>query len=82
MTEPARPSLGPAIGGNAGSVVRSTMAQVGMELRLLGRRGENLFVTIVVPLVLLVFFSVVPAVDQGGVTFLVPGILALAIVST
>jgi ABC-2 type transport system permease protein len=58
------------------------MAQIGMELRLLGRRGENLFVTIVVPLVLLVFFSVVPAVDQGGVTFLVPGILALAIVST
>ena len=82
MTEPARPSLGPAIGGNAGSVVRSTMAQVGMELRLLGRRGENLFVTIAVPLILLVFFSVVPAVDQGGVTFLVPGILALAIVST
>ena len=34
------------------------------------------------PLILLVFFSVVPAVDQGGVTFLVPGILALAIVST
>lgn len=73
--------LGPA-GENAAPVARATLAQVGMELRLLARRGENLFVTIVVPLVLLVFFSVVPAVGQGGVTFVLPGILALAIIAT
>jgi ABC-2 type transport system permease protein len=53
-----------------------------MELRLLSRRGENLFVTVVVPLVLLVFFSLVPSAVPGGVTFLLPGILALAIVAT
>jgi ABC-2 type transport system permease protein len=70
------------VGDNAASVVQATLAQVGMELRLLSRRGENLFVTVVVPLVLLVFFSIVPAVSQGGVTFLLPGILALAIIAT
>jgi ABC-2 type transport system permease protein len=53
-----------------------------MELRLLARRGENLFVIVVIPLVLLTFFSLVPAIDLGGVHFLLPGILALAIVST
>jgi ABC-2 type transport system permease protein len=74
--------LTPVAGGNAGPVWRSTLAQVGMELRLLSRRGENLFVTVVVPLVLLTFFSFVPAIDQGGVGFLLPGILALSIVST
>jgi ABC-2 type transport system permease protein len=68
--------------GNAASVHAATVAQLGMELRLLSRRGENLFVTVVVPLVLLVFFSLVPAVAQGGVTFLLPGILALAIIAT
>ena len=72
----------PVAGGNAGSALRSTVAKVGMELRLLARRGENVFVTIVIPLVLLVFFALVPAVDQGGIAFLVPGILALAIIST
>jgi ABC-2 type transport system permease protein len=72
----------PAAGGNSGPVWRSTVAQVGMELRLLSRRGENLFVTVIIPLVLLTFFSLVPAIDQGGVRFLLPGILALAIIST
>lgn len=72
----------PVAGGNAAPALQATIAQVGMELRLLSRRGENVLVTVVVPLVLLVFFSVVPAVDRGGVTFLLPGILALAIVST
>ncbi len=74
--------LAPVAGGNGGPAWRSTVAQVGMELRLLARRGENLFVTVIVPLVLLVFFSLVPAIDQGGVRFLLPGILALAIIST
>jgi len=72
----------PVRGGNAAPTTRATLAQVGMELRLLARRGENVFVTIVVPLVLLVFFSIVPAVERGGVAFLLPGVLALAIIST
>ncbi len=83
MTSGGPPAgVGPAVGGNAAPIVRATVAQLGMELRLLSRRGENLFVTVVVPLVLLVFFSLVPAVSQGGVTFLLPGILALAIIAT
>jgi ABC-2 type transport system permease protein len=58
----------------------------GMELRLALRRGENLLVTIGIPIVLLVFLASVPllpgpagvpAIDQ-----LVPGILALALLST
>jgi ABC-2 type transport system permease protein len=72
----------PIRGGNAAAPGRAAIAQVGMELRLLSRRGENLFVTIVIPLVVLVFFSLVPAIDRGGVTFLLPGALALAIIST
>ncbi len=44
---------------------RATVAQVGMELRLLSRRGENLFVTFVIPLVLLVFFVDRPG-DRSG----------------
>ena len=80
-----RPAVGgyePAVGGNAASPAQATLAQVGMELRLLSRRGENLFVTVVIPLVLLVFLSIVPAFNAGGSAFLVPGILALAVIST
>jgi ABC-2 type transport system permease protein len=75
-------SVTPATGGNAASSFAATTAQAAMELRLLARRGENLFVTVVLPVILLAFFSIVPAVGQGGVTFLLPGILALAIIST
>ncbi|MGH2512567.1 MAG: ABC transporter permease, partial [Candidatus Limnocylindrales bacterium] len=71
--------------GNAAPARRSTLAQLGMELRLTARRGENLFVIIVVPLVLLVFFALVPALTPNTprpIDFLLPGILALAIIST
>ncbi len=66
-------------------MLRSTAAQLGMELRLTARRGENLFVIIVLPLILLVFFSLVPALTPNTprpIDFLLPGILALAIIST
>jgi ABC-2 type transport system permease protein len=56
-----------------------------MELRLMSRRGENLLVTLVIPLVLLLFFgstSVFAVGTERPVDFLVPGILALAIMST
>lgn len=69
-------------GGNAAPAWRATLAQVGMELRLLSRRGENLFVTVVIPVVLLLFFGLVPSIGRGGPMFLVPGIVALAVVST
>ena len=55
-------------------------AEVGMTLR----QGEQLLVAIGIPLLLLVFFSVVHVLPVGGhpVDFLAPGILALAVMST
>jgi ABC-2 type transport system permease protein len=67
---------------------RSTLAQAAMELRLTARRGENLLVTLAIPIALLLFFGSVPdlltTTDQYGspIHLLVPGILALAIIST
>jgi ABC-2 type transport system permease protein len=55
-----------------------------MELRLGLRRGENLLATVVLPVVVLVFFSSVNVVAIPGrpVDFLLPGSIALAIVAT
>jgi ABC-2 type transport system permease protein len=56
-----------------------------MELRLTARRGENLLVTLVLPVALLLFFGSTGLFAQTGqraIDFLAPGILALAIVST
>jgi len=64
---------------------RMIRAQAGMELRLTARRGENLFVTLVLPAALLVFFSAVPVLQPGSgqpVDFLLPGTLGLAIIAT
>src|SRR5215467_7256941 len=49
------------------------------------RRGESLLVTLVIPLGILVFFSKVDTVNSGykdPVDFLVPGVLALAVMSS
>jgi ABC-2 type transport system permease protein len=57
----------------------------GMELRLATRRGENLLVTLGIPAVLLVFLAnveLVTAVGTATIDLLVPGILALAVLST
>ena len=50
------------------------------------RQGERLLVSIGIPLLLLVFFSLVdvlpkPAGVGNAVTFLAPGVLALAVMS-
>lgn len=60
-------------------------AQALLELRLTLRRGESVLITIVVPALLLVFFASVvtlPDTGQRPVDALVPGILALAVMST
>ena len=60
-------------------------AQTGIELRLTLRRGESLLLVLVIPVLLLVFFSVVdvlPIDDPDPVDFLAPGILSLAVMST
>jgi ABC-2 type transport system permease protein len=64
---------------------RMVAAQAGMELRLTARRGENLFVTLVLPAALLAFFASVPVLPSEGtsaVAFLLPGTLGLAIIAT
>lgn len=56
-------------------------AQTAMELRLTLRRGESLLLTLAIPLGLLAFFGTVDVLD-APVSFLVPGVLALAVMST
>src|SRR6476660_9823605 len=48
------------------------------------RRGESLLVTLVIPIGILVFFTKVDAVQVSGtaIDFLVPGVLALPVMST
>ncbi|MCL4509381.1 MAG: ABC transporter permease [Chloroflexi bacterium] len=65
---------------------RALTAQVGMELRLTLRRGESLLITLAVPVLLLVFFSSLsivrfPGSDSSPVGYLLPGMLALAVIS-
>jgi ABC-2 type transport system permease protein len=57
------------------------LAQAAMELRLTLRRGESLLLTLAIPLGLLAFFGSVEVVD-APLSSLVPGILALAVMST
>src|SRR5215467_4323696 len=59
--------------------MRPLLAQLRVELILTLRRGESLLITLVVPVVLLVFFG---AVAANPPEFLVPGLLALAVMST
>ena len=59
--------------------------QLRAELNVVRRNGEQLLVTLGIPLLLLGFFSVVdvlPTNESDPVNFLVPGILALAVMST
>src|SRR3954465_14804977 len=67
------------------SPARAIAAMTAMELRLVLRRGENLFATIVIPALVLVLFSSVSILPTGtgrSVDFLLPGTIALGIVAT
>src|SRR2546430_7622502 len=59
--------------------MRGLLAQLRVELIRAFRRGESLLITLVVPVVLLVFFGAVAGTPPD---FLVPGLLALAVMST
>lgn len=64
---------------------RAVQAQALLELKLLVRSGESLLVTLVIPLGLLVFFSLVDVLPTGeadAVDLLVPGVLAISIAAT
>ena len=65
--------------------MRALVAQARVELVLTLRRGESVLLTLVIPVVLLLFFSEVDILPTGvrdPVDFLAPGILALAVMST
>jgi ABC-2 type transport system permease protein len=64
---------------------RAITGQTRVEMLLTLRRGESLLVTLVIPLGILVFFTKVDAVNTTlgrPVDFLVPGVLALAVMSS
>lgn len=71
---PARPA--PAL--------RSVVALTALELRLLTRRAENVLVTLVIPVAVLLFFggTSVLVLDGDRAAILVPGTIALAIIAT
>lgn len=63
---------------------RMLRAQAGVELRLTAGNAEQLLLNLVIPVTLLVVLVLVPFVDVGGGSragFVVPGVLALAVMS-
>ncbi len=67
------------------SALRPFVAQVEAETYMTLRRGETLLLTAGIPIAFLVFFSTSHVVSTGpgpAVSFFVPGILALAVMST
>ena len=79
----AEPGLfAPAPG--AAPLPRMLLAQTGMELRLTLRNGEQVLLTLLIPLLLTVLMATEPfltSVEGRRVDFIIPGILALAIMS-
>ncbi|MEO5704945.1 MAG: ABC transporter permease, partial [Candidatus Limnocylindrales bacterium] len=64
--------------------LRAVAALTAMELRLTARRGENVLVTLIIPVAVLLFFagtSIVPGIGGNPVRYLLPGSIALAIVA-
>ena len=65
--------------------MRPLTAQLRAEVTMIFTNGETLFLTLGIPVVFLLFFStvhVLPTSTAHPVDFLVPGILALAVMST
>lgn len=64
--------------------MKPLVAQLRAELQIISRNGEQLLLTLVIPVLLLVFFSLVDVLPTGTddpVDFLTPGVLALAVMS-
>src|SRR5207248_2425011 len=86
---PRRPPAGPEPGRQPQPERRMRAkaigAQIDIETKLTLRRGESLIVTLGIPVGILIFFGNVDLVDTGyrdPLDFLVPGVLALAVMST
>ena len=81
MTEAAWPTPAPG----AAPLPAMVAAQAGLELRNLVRNGEQLLLTLIIPVLLLVVFSSEALISVGRgsrIGFIAPGILALAVLST
>lgn len=64
--------------------MRALLSQYRTELAMSSRQGEQLLVSLGIPLLILVFFSTVDVLPTGTeepVDFLAPGVLALAVMS-
>jgi ABC-2 type transport system permease protein len=76
--------LSPAPGAAPGR--RMVLAQASAEGRSLLRNGEQLLLTLVIPLLLLSMLSLEPIVNFGAgisrIDFMTPGVMALAVMST
>jgi ABC-2 type transport system permease protein len=60
-------------------------SQLRQELTVMVRNGEQLLLLVVIPIMLLVFFSqtdFLPTEGENKIDFLLPGILSLAVIST
>src|SRR5688572_23276567 len=65
--------------------MNALLAQTRMELKLTLRRAEGVLITMIVPVVLLIFFTSIGLSPDGyeePIDFLLPGMLALAVMST
>ncbi len=81
MTEADWPAPAPGAAHLPGMVG----AQAGLELRTLMRNGEQVLLTLIIPVLLLVVFSSEALISVGHgrrIGFIAPGILALAVLST
>jgi ABC-2 type transport system permease protein len=80
--EDTRPWPAPEPG--AAPLPRMIGAQAGLELRILLRNGEQLLLTLIIPVLLLLAFGHESLVSVPGnrIDFVTPGILALAVMST
>jgi ABC-2 type transport system permease protein len=75
----------PAPAPGAAPLPRMIAAQAALELRTLLRNGEQLVLTLIIPVLLLAAFSqenLVTYPARSRIDFLAPGILALAVMST
>jgi ABC-2 type transport system permease protein len=72
----------PAPAPGAAPMAKMVAAQAGLEARTLARNGEQLLLLLFIPVLLLAAFALVKIGPKTGINFLVPGILALAVMST
>lgn len=87
MTSDPMPATTPDAATGAAPATRRVLAQTAFETRAILRNGEQLLVTVVVPVMVLVGLTraTFVSIDTGGATridFLAPGVLALAVMTS